>query len=411
MSKAIEHKKRGQKPLSFANNNTNNGVLMQRYEYIPIDYIKAQIIGLCKDHFLNNDKLIFTPVFERQTTDTVKYYYNEFENLKTKVYESGSIYFNGSLHKFFNNGLHNHNEFNQSAYFETLERLKLIYGIEPDNIRIIQLEYGVNIKPPIPTNDILNNLIQHKNKDFEQKISNENGKYYQCEHANYIIKVYNKGLQYGCKDEILRIEIKQTNWSEPRKRGVNSLHDFNQCDKLNFVNDLLTKWNEIIFYDPTNTNIKKWGKYSNVNFWRELRTKSHTTQKKHADRLRELNNTKGLNIQKLVNDEVVKMMNNLQGFRNFNLVKNQRFCRLTGVNISMQRNNSFLLSHSGLYYLLEHDKHTFMNIKKLFLSDLWETSSITKQVKEIAHNIRAKYNYREKKYNGGQLSMFNPLGV
>jgi len=408
--KAI-YKKGGVKPPLIANNTTNKAVLMQRYDYIPIDYIKAQIIGLDKDHFLNNDSLVFTPVLEQKTTDTVKYYFNDLENLKTKIYVSGGIYFSGSLHKFYNNGLHNHNEFNQNAYIETLERLKLVYGIEPHNIRIIQLEYGVNVLPPIPTNDILNNLIQHKNRDFEQKISNEKGKYYQCEHSNYILKVYNKGLQYGCKDEILRTEIKQTNWSEYRKQGFNTLHDFNECDKLQFINNLLTKWNDIIFYDPTNSNITKWGKYSNINFWRELRQKSHTTQKKHADRLKQLNKIHGLNVQKLVNDEVLKMVNNLQGFRNFNLVKNQRFCRLTKVNISMQRNDSFLLSHSGLYYLLEHDKPTFENLKKLFLSELWETSSITKQIKEIAHNIRAKYNYRERKYNGKQLTMFNPLGV
>lgn len=415
MSKAIEHKKGGNKPPLIANNNTNNGVLMQRYDYIPIDYIKAQIIGLNKEHFLNNDKLTFTPVFERETTDTVKYYYNEFENLKTKVYESGSIYFSGSLHKFYNNGLHNHNEFNKGAYFETLERIKSVYGIEPDNIRIIQMEYGVNILPPIPTNDILNNLIQHKNKDFEQKISNEKGKYYQCEHGSkqnkyYIIKIYNKAKQYNLKDKVLRIEIKQCNWSKYRMKGIRTLHDFNNVNKSIFVSYLLRKWNEVIFYDPTNRDVEKWGKYSNVNFWRELRTKSHTTQKKHADRLRELNKTKGKNVQKLVNDEVVNMMNKLQGVRNFNLVENQRFCRLTGVNISMQRNDSFLLSHVGLYHLLQNDKQTYLNIKKLFLSDLWATSSIQKQVKEIAHNIRAKYNYREKRFNGQQFTMFKPMG-
>ena len=332
----IKTNKKGSDKLPLiANNNTNNGVLMQRYEYIPIDFIKAQIIGLDKEHFLNNDKLVFE-WYKPKKPNKKPYWFNEFENIEIKIYETGSIYFSGSLHKFYNNGLHNHNEFNKGAYFETLERIKSIYGIEPENIRVIQLEYGVNILPPIQTNDILNNLIQHKNKDFEQKISNDNGKYYQCEHANYIIKIYNKSLQYGCKNEVLRIEIKQTNWSEHRQQGFNTLHDFNKWNKYQFVNNLLTKWNEVIFYDPTNRDVEKWGKYSNVNFWRELRTKSHTTQKKHTDRLRELNKTKGKNVQKRVNDEVVNMMNNLQGFRNFNLVENQRYCRLTGVNISMQ---------------------------------------------------------------------------
>lgn len=402
-----KNKRRATKPSLIANNTTfDNCIKQQRYDYIPIDFIKAEIIGLCKDHFLKNNELTFTPVLEQGTTDTIKYSYNEYENIIMKVYESGRIYLSGSLHKFYNNGLHNYNEFNQSEYFQTLERIKSIYGIEAYNIRIIQLEYGVNILPPIPTPDILNNLIQHKNKDFEQKISN----YYQCEHANYIIKVYNKALQYRCKDEILRIEIKQTNWSEYRKKGFTTLHDFNKSNKYQFVNNLLTKWNDIIFYDPTNILLEKWGKYSHLNFWRELRTKSPPTQKKHRDRIRKLNSNKGLNIQKLVSDEVIKSINKLQGVRNFNLVETQRYCRLTGVNISMQRNDSFLLSHGGLYYLIEHDFENFKRVKKKFLSNNWLTSSIDKQVKEIAHNIRVKYNYRVKKYEGKQLTMFNPMG-
>jgi hypothetical protein len=414
------NKKRGSTPLSFANNTTNKGVLQQRYDYIPIDFIKAQLVGLSEEHFLNNiglgvgkflkyNGLVFTPVFEKETSDTVKYWYNEFENFKLKIYESGGIYFSGSLHKFYNNGLHNHNEFNQSAYTETLERIKSVYGIEPQSIRIIQIEYGVNIKPPINTNDILYNLLQHKNKDFEQKISNDKGDYLQCEHSQYIIKVYNKAKQYKLIDEVLRIEIKQTNWSEYRKKGIRTLKDFNDTNKLQFLDYLLGKWNEIVFYDPTNKNVDKWIKYSNINFWRSIKTISDKNKSKHKNRLKELNKSNGLDIQNRIHNEIIKTVNLLQGVRNFNFNKNQRVCKLTGVNISMQRNDSFLLSHSGLYYLLQNDKKNFERIKSMFLNRNWFTSSIEKQIKEIAHNIRTKYTYRKRKHKGQQLIMFKPL--
>jgi hypothetical protein len=408
---SVTRKKGSDKLPLIANNTTKTAVLLQRYDYIPIDYIKAQITGFDKSYFLDNPNLTFTPVFESKTTDCVRYYYNENENMKLKVFESGSIYFFGSIHKFSNHGEHNHNQFSQSDYLTTLERLKSIYGITPQDLRLIQLEYGVNVTPPIPTNEILNNLLQHKNRDFEQKISNDNGKYYQCEHANYILKVYNKGLQYGCQSDILRIEIKQTNWSANRRRGLITLHDFNECNKIAFLNDLLDKWTEVVFFDPTNKGVNRWDKYSNVNFWRELRAKSHTTQKKHRDRLMRVNETCGLNVQFLVFDEVVKSVNLSQGFRYSNLVQSQRFCRLTGVNITMQRKDSFLLSHGGLYYLLENDNKTFERIRKRFLSVGWLTSSIGVQVKEIAHNIRTKYNYRERKFLREQLTMFDPFGV
>lgn len=395
----------------FANNTPKNGVLQQRYNYIPIDYIKARIIGLEKEHFLNNGTLIFTPVLEEKTTDTVKYWYNDFNNLKLKVYETGGIYFAGSLHKFSNDGLHNHNQYNETAFNETIKELNRVYGIEPKHLNIIQIEYGVNLTPPIPTNEILNNLLQHKNKDFEQKISSESGKYYQCQHSNYILKVYNKSLQYGCKDEVLRIEIKQTNWSEYRKQGLHSLHEFNESNKVSFLNNLLQKWHEIVFYDPTTTNVNKWGKYSNINFWRELRTKSHTTQKKHRDRLKLINSNYGLNIQNQISNLIIESVNNSQGLRNYNLVENQKLCKLTGVNISMQKNDSFLLSHGGLKYLLQNDKKTFDKVANTFLTQKWFTSSIEIKIKEIAHSIRTKYNYRESKYLSSQLTMFDPYGV
>jgi hypothetical protein len=320
----VTRKKGSDKLPLIANNTTITTVLLQRYDYIPIDYIKAQITGFDKSYFLDNPNLTFTPVFESNTTDCVRYYYNENENMKLKVFESGAVYFFGSIHKFSNHGEHNHNQFSQSDYLKTLERLKSLYGITPQDLRLIQLEYGVNVTPPIPTNEILNNLLQHKNRDFEQKISSDNGKYYQSHHANYILKVYNKGLQYGCQSDILRIEIKQTNWSEYRRRGLITLHDFNECDKIAFLNDLLHKWSEVVFFDPTIKGVNRWDKYSNVNFWRELRAKSHTTQKKHRDRLMRVNETHGLNVQFLLFDEVVKTVNSLQGFRYSNLVKNQR---------------------------------------------------------------------------------------
>tara|TARA_B100000508_G_scaffold141092_1_gene146449 strand:+ start:116023 stop:117279 length:1257 start_codon:yes stop_codon:yes gene_type:complete len=407
MGKARTNKKGSVKLPSFANNTPTNGALQQRYDYIPIDFIKCEVIGLDRDYFEQN--MILTKYESKKEKKQVNLSYSK-HNMKVTVYpksKTNRIELSGSLHKFINEGKHNYDQFTENKYYQSLELLNETYGIRPENLKILGLEYGVNITPPIITNEVLNNLIQHKNRDFEHKISNEHGNYYQCERSNYIIKIYNKALQYGCKDEILRIEIKQTNWSEYRKQGLYSLEDFNQCNKLLFLNNLLTKWNDIVFYDPTNKGVEKWGKYSNINFWRELRIKSNKTQKKHRDRLREINKKHGLNVQQLVNDEVVKNVNKLQGVRNYNFTKERRFCVLTGIEITMQRKDSFLLSHGGLYYLRKHEPETFKKIKDKFLSNNWLTSSIYKQVKEIAHVIRSRYNHQLSKYPAYQTSLFD----
>jgi hypothetical protein len=54
----------------------------------------------------------------------------------------------------------------------------------------------------------------------------------------------------------------------------------------------------------------------------------------------------------------------------------------------MQKEDSIILSHSGLRYYFKNDKITFENIKKKHLSTVWKNANIELQIKEIAHNIR-----------------------
>ena len=77
-------------PLFFANNNTNNNscMLYQRYDYIPLDYVKCEIIGTSKEHFKQFKNLIFTYVFDKNTKDVIKYEYCEYKNLKIKIYDN-----------------------------------------------------------------------------------------------------------------------------------------------------------------------------------------------------------------------------------------------------------------------------------------------------------------------------------
>jgi len=68
--------------------------------------------------------------------------------------------------------------------------------------------------------------------------------------------------------------------------------------------------------------------------------------------------------------------------------KNNNICKVTGVNISMQKDSSLLLSHTGLKYYFKTDKKIFEQIKRRYLSKRWYNSDFDTQIKEIAHNIR-----------------------
>jgi hypothetical protein len=386
----------------FANNNTTGKrcELLQRYEYIPLDYVKFQLINYTVD-LMNNEFLKFMPVYKNTY---INHHFAEYNNMIFKIYNSGSIYISGSLHKLYNRGKHNSNDFDLNAFKDVLKDFNDKFDILPKNLRILGLEFGVNIEPIIKTDTILNNILQHKRIDFENNIKSRYGNYLQAKHSNFILKIYNKAKQYQLEKEVLRIEVKQCNWSEYRKKGLNTLQDFIDFDKKLFIETLINKWNEVIFYNPLNKSDNKWNKYNNVNFWRELKEKSNTTYSKHFHRLRIINNYSEINIQDNISELILTKVNSLQGFTNSNF--NVKCCLITGVDISFQRNDSFLLSHTGLNNLYRNDFKEFERIKSKFLSINWHNSDLKTQIKEIAHNIRNRYHNKIGKFNENQISLF-----
>jgi hypothetical protein len=390
-------------PSVFANNTTDRCGL-QSYDYVPTDYIKCEVIGLDKNHFLKNPNLIFTPKIRGR--DEVHFYYLIDQNIKLKIYESGIIFIEGSLHKYANNGVHNYDDFTPTQFFRVLVLLNQRFGIKPINMRILCLEHGFNITPPIDPDLIIDHLLKHKQKNVEILLSNDRAKYLQFKHGNYILKIYNKGKQYNCEHQILRIEVKQTNWHEYRTIGINTLDDFIKHDKTTFVNSLLTKWNEVLFYDPTIKGNTDFIQYRDVNYWNELRaTVSPKTYCKHVNRLRQLNATKGDDLQNKISDLIKKKARAMQG-GNVLQLSAKKYCLLTGIEIRNQRENSFLLSHGGLKYIRQHYYNQFKALERRFLSGKWATADPQTKVKEIAHNIRTHYTRKQRKLNPQQLTIF-----
>jgi hypothetical protein len=395
------------RPPNFANNTADKSGIVQSYDYIPIDFIKCEVIGLDKDYFLKNPKLIFTPKLKDK--DVIQCFYLIDENIKIKVYESNRIFIEGSLHKYANNGIHNHDDFTPIRFFEVVKKLNDRFGIKPENMRILCLEYGYNITPPIATDLIINHTLKHINKDSEILLSTDRAKYRQFEHQEYIIKTYNKGKQYKCKEDILRIEIKQKDWRIYRLIGIHTLNDFINHEKTIFVNDLLKKWNEILFYDPTIKNNLKYLHYRDVNYWNELRaTKSNKTYSQHVNKLRELNATKGENIQKRVSNLIREKAESIQG-GNVLPLSQKKFCKLTGIEIHNQRENSFLLSHGGLKYIKKNNPDRYNDLERRFLSSKWRTATPQTKIKEIAHNIRTRYTRQTQRNNPNQRTIFEML--
>lgn len=288
--------------------------------YIPIDFIKAELTKVNKRYLLENPLLNFTRPFNEDTSELIT---NEnvsgktkqipriakYKNLTFKVYESGLILIHGSIHKYFNQGFHNFNDFTHENYLTALKQLEIDFGIKPENIRIQTLEYGINITPPIDTNTILKYCFVHGRTKLTEPISYLTGRYKQANYQKFVFKLYNKKLQYEkvftIEAEILRIEIKQTNWTEYRAKGIFTLADFNNFDKVLFVKDLIKQWERVIYYNPD--EVCKDSEYRNSLFWLKFKNKS-SLYSYHKKRLREIYPV-DFDTQKRVSEIIIEKLN------------------------------------------------------------------------------------------------------
>ena len=139
------------------------------------------------------------------------------------VKKYGRVEFEGSLHKNFNGGLHNHNDLNvynvSSVVCDVEDKIKF----DAYNTEINVLEFAVNIKTPFPPKLLLDNLLVHKGEPFvldKRKYKNKSH-YYTCVHSQFIIKIYNKSLQYDLPYDVLRFEIRVGTMQFLRNKGIN----------------------------------------------------------------------------------------------------------------------------------------------------------------------------------------------
>jgi hypothetical protein len=199
------------------------------------------------------------------------------KNIKLDIFPKGYIELAGSLHKYFNDGKHNYNQFGINEVEIALKRLIEVTGLQLPYYKVRSVEVGVNLTPPIPSDDIINNALMYKRRPFEAKYCSDEGNYRQATLSEYWVKLYNKRLHYEIQGynighEILRFELKINKMRMLAKYRVFTLEDL-LINIEDIAKDMLPKaWEEVMLYDPTmNKQTKeKTLQYANVNFWRGI---------------------------------------------------------------------------------------------------------------------------------------------
>jgi len=346
------------------------------------------------------------------TANNLKVEYDHFtyKNLEFQLYyphekfEREKLIVKGSAHKYWNNGKHNYNDFNNCSFVKVVRELESKFKLVLNECVVQNLEVGVNIVPPYSTIQILKNCLGEKfNVNISKAESKIDGHYVQVKKSRYYLKYYDKAYQYRQRGyciphDIFRIEKKYTrNEGILKDFGVRTLEDLLEVDFRLFEPQLVGMWESLLFYDWTVLDGTKFqDKYSNPVYWGSLKQSNFKKQKRNMARLisNEPNNLKR-DISNLISAkvrELEKPLLEVIPIGDKQILMENRLCEVTGVDISMQRGDSELLSHKGLKYYYAKHRNLFKELKREYLSEMWLNSSLDIQIREIAHNIRNKKN-------------------
>lgn len=345
-------------------------------------------------------------------------YYQDF---RFRVYDSGRTIIDGSLHKFWNKGEHNFNDFCIRDIKSSLQSFLDTFYINPIDAIINQIEIGVNLSIRYPISQVLDNLFYHKGQPFLWTETKTEGDYRQCKHDQYRIKFYNKTMQYDSHftigQELVRIEINYLGVKFRNLFKVRNLEDLQNIRFEEFSHSIKREIESILFYDWTiDHNSTRLIRYSNINTWKSFIANNQTSLfQKHRAILNGLIVNHSENVLKQIADQFhEKMMFLSMGGVSINDLcidgiitpHETKVCAITGFGISMQRSDSRLLSHNGLEYYRLNNYKVYQALERRFLSDKWRNSSIETKIKEIAHNIRNHYYNRQHRIIENQLILF-----
>jgi hypothetical protein len=427
-----------------------------------IDFLKLETYNSTQIDYLFNHTLLTW----ESDTDKINIFDNEVINTK-KIKQYKRIYFcfySNKLdilfkpHYYFNDNIHNANDFNIIDCIAVINEVKNALNLDLEVFKVINIEYGLNILSPIDIKHLITYIAYHSKNEFRTDTGLPYSKKsysvtkYGTANQHKIIKAYAKGLQFPKYSDIntFRFEVKSK-----KSRFINQLgiytadHLLNPNVYLTLVESLINEFAKVLILD-CKTDFKtlnqkeqtKISKFNNPMEWYKINnasnrnsfSKNKTAYYKLTDKvpinlknqLRQIIYDKlqilkkgAISPPKDINKKGADSQLYNRGICTYNettIVRTKTtICKVTGFNISMQKEDSIFLSHTGLKYYYNTDKRIFEQIKRRYLSKIWFKSNFEIQIKEIAHNIRnTNSNLRIKQkriYQPQQINILNQLGI
>lgn len=172
----------------------------------------------------------------------------KFKNFKFFIKSATLLEIRGSLHKFYRG--YNHDDFSYKDVCIAIEHFHQTFQIDPKLLKVINIEYGVNIDPGIHASTVLSNVICFKNHESIKPYQNIPDAYMiEFCMTDHYLKIYDKGKQANIQN-LLRIEKKSCRSRSHHKLGIKTLEDLTFTSVMRKAgDDLLCEIKNIVFDD------------------------------------------------------------------------------------------------------------------------------------------------------------------
>ena len=314
-------------------------------------------------------------------------------------------------HYYFNSDRHNGN---MMTINQTIEVLNDIFNklniANPTNITSTTLENGLNIIPDMyDAKHIVTQSLYFKTKPLVKV--RQDWAYYKTtreykKNPTIYAKLYHKGedknFAQKYPDEVhpntFRYELgNSTNNKLIKEFGVNSFKDlFNVDTHARIAEYLLKNWDYVMLLDEIN----EYSDITNPNYYEDRRHfrnglndarkeyyKSHGIWHKEIKRLIEY--TQEQQFEKMQIRTLIDSWN-LHNDTENDIVQicTEKKCVITGLNISMQKDDSQFLCFGGLRYYFENNHKIYEELKRIYLRVDKYNLMLEERFYYIAHNIR-----------------------
>ncbi len=243
-----------------------------------IDFVKIRIEDPDWESLKNHPLLDFKRTLSVTTGDITGNLVANYQGLRFTKFVSNVMIIEGSLHKYKNFGMHNHDDFNRQQINDVIDDIKVKFNLDTCKCTLVNLEVGANVIPVIPSIELLRYLYMHHRTEFRYE-DIKNGTLKRATYEDYQLNAYDNAQQFGLAGELFRFEIRLLRSRKIRKYGIQTLDDLRNPELLDKLSKLvLKKWREILIWNP---RIELWAernlicyneftKWSNPVYWTSL---------------------------------------------------------------------------------------------------------------------------------------------